>query len=661
MSLQPCKTFGELLGIIWLSSLLLFVNEQVKADVIFNKSENGDSDTISSGTNEFDSLAKASISLLYQNPDSARSIAMSTLNNLPEDNITTRMRLLNLIGATYHLQSNYALALDYYYKALNMSLSQHDTTRMADTYNNIGNLYFKTGNYKDALSYLLKAVKLYHELDQQRNLASALNNMGLLYLEIGNFQKAKEHFKEAYIGFNLQHDSIGASAALGNIGLGFSNDAIYDSALYYYNRVIAMAKSNYNNYGLCINYQGKANVFFNMGLYDDAIEYYKKSHEIALFIRHPYQEAFSDLGLARIFIVKSKLDSAACYANDALDIALNIENPVLEYECHEVLSMMYEKKGDLLKSLEQFKLFTEQKEKLVNQTTLHQIYNIEINQLTEVNAVKELEIEQQELTLKNKTTLLWLIIVGFLLSFAWIYLLYLNYRHRQNAKLQKTILRLTEKKSRAAIEAELQERKRIGSELHDGLGQMLSVARLNISVLQQKSRLTEDRKKELLDTAILSVDKAFNELRDISHNLAPSVLTEKGFVSALKDLTDQVNKSKLMRVSLETFGMNGPMDPLIENTLYRAAQELLTNAIKHSEANQVSLQVVKSDTEITFMVEDNGKGLSVDKTNITGSGLSNIRSRVENLNGNVFIDAMENRGTIVTIVIQFKKSDHVEK
>jgi two-component system, NarL family, sensor kinase len=208
----------------------------------------------------------------------------------------------------------------------------------------------------------------------------------------------------------------------------------------------------------------------------------------------------------------------------------------------------------------------------------------------------------------------------------------------------------------------LQERNRIGQELHDGLGQMLSAVRMNISALQQKTSLNEESKKELVDFAIESVDKAFYELRDISHNLAPSVLAEKGLTGALKDLSNQVNQSKHLQMNFEVYGMNGSLDTLIENTLYRASQELLTNAIKHAKATTFSVQLVKSNTEITLMVEDNGKGFAIDQTLILpGGGLNNIRSRVENLNGQVFIDAMENRGSIVTIVIPIKHPEHARK
>ena len=106
------------------------------------------------------------------------------------------------------------------------------------------------------------------------------------------------------------------------------------------------------------------------------------------------------------------------------------------------------------------------------------------------------------------------------------------------------------------------------------------------------------------------------------------------------------------------YGIKDALDTLIENTLYRAVQELLNNAIKHANATNFFLQIVKGDHEITLMVEDNGKGFNMDDTLIMpGGGLYNLRSRVENLNGNIFIDTMESRGTIVTIVISLNNTE----
>lgn len=170
--------------------------------------------------------------------------------------------------------------------------------------------------------------------------------------------------------------------------------------------------------------------------------------------------------------------------------------------------------------------------------------------------------------------------------------------------------------------------------------------------MQQRKHLTDERRNQLLDAALYGLDEAFVELRNISHNLAPSLLSEKGLPEALKTLTDRINQSNQLQVELEMFGLNGSMDELIEHSLFRIVQELISNTIKHAQASKLAIQIIKNEKEITLMAEDDGCGFDPGNTAMNqGSGLSNIKTRAENLNCNLFIDSMPGRGTIVCIVI----------
>jgi two-component system, NarL family, sensor kinase len=610
----------------------------------------------------FDSVFQQSLSVLYNNPDSARLLIQQAFTLDLFENQNQKARSLNLLGVTHHLQANYIIALDYYYEALSLAVELNDNKRIADIYNNVGSVNLKIGNYNAALEDFFKAKKYYNDLGLVESEASVLNNIGLIYIDLKNFEKARLHFRQAYQGFESKDDSIGMAASFSNIGILYSENGLADSAFFYINQAIDINTRIENKYNLCISLQAKANTCLDNEMYEQAIDNYLKSNTVAQSINHEYQIGYTYYGLARAYLKTGEMNAAHQNAGLALQIADRINNKKLKQETHNILTQIYEQQGDFQKSLESFRHSVDLKEELINQTKLHQIYNIEIDNLNQAKAIQQLRIQQQELLISKKNNIIVFIIIAFMLVIGGVYLIYLNHNHRREASHQKDILILTEKKSRAAIEAEIQERNRIGRELHDGLGQMLSAIRLNISALQQKSSLNEQRRKELIDFAIESVDKAFYELRDISHNLAPSVLAEKGLTGALMDLANQVNQSKHLQMKFEAYGMNGSIDTLAENTLYRAAQELLTNSIKHANATTFSVQLVKSNTEVTLMVEDNGKGFTVDQTLILpGGGLNNIKSRVENLNGQVFIDAMENRGSIVTIVIPIKHPEHARK
>ncbi len=175
----------------------------------------------------FETLFQQSLSLLYNNPDSSRLIIQEVFALGLFENPAQKVRSINLLGATYHLQANYAKSLEYYYEALPIAIDLKDNKCIANIYNNIGSANLKIGYYKEALNSFLKANKIYRELELIELGASVLNNIGLLYMDINNFEKARFHFREAYLGFELEHDSIGMAAALSNIGTLFCRQRMY--------------------------------------------------------------------------------------------------------------------------------------------------------------------------------------------------------------------------------------------------------------------------------------------------------------------------------------------------------------------------------------------------------------------------------------------------
>lgn len=628
---------------------------------VFSKDAAGESFNNANQDIVFDSLLNQGISVIFTNPQRTRDLVNEALALEQSIDTSKIMRAYNIIGTTYQIQASYSKAMDYFYKGLKHVRKGKDLQQTAHLYNNLGSSYLKTGNHQDALKFYMTALRIYKEIDSKRHIPSPYNNMGLLYLELHNYKMALENFKEA-MRYRPIDDSIGMAATISNMGSLYLQMNLIDSAFYYQNKAIELDMNTGNNFGLTVGYQGLAEAYLANDQIEKSIENYQLSKATAKVINHHFQMANADMGLARVYLKIGDYEEALVLADSAFKIAYDLDNIKLRQETHELYSGIFAQTNNYKEAFENYQSSVQLKDSLINQSKLHQIYNLEIDELNMAGEIQKLEIQRQELLLSKKNNIIIFIVIVFVLILAGLYLLNKNFNHRRKVNLQKTILSLTEKKSRAATEAEIQERKRIGQDLHDGLGQMLSVARLNISVLQQKSMLTNERKKELLDAVMQSVDEAFYELRNISHNLAPSVLSAKGLANAIHELVDQVNQSKQIQVHLEMFGLNGQLDDILKNTLYRATQELISNAIKHANASNFDLQIIGSDNEITLMAEDDGDGFDINKTLImNGGGLSNIRSRIENLKGSLFIDSKIQRGTIVSIVIPKIKPDYDNK
>jgi signal transduction histidine kinase len=277
-------------------------------------------------------------------------------------------------------------------------------------------------------------------------------------------------------------------------------------------------------------------------------------------------------------------------------------------------------------------------------------------QIAEMGTKYETEKKEQENLLlkkdnKIKSLSLWFLIIGLLLTVATFYLIFNRNKMKQKTLLQAEMLKQQELRSKAVLDAEETERQRIAKDLHDGIGQMLSAVKLNLSTVQSKITINENEKL-LFQNAISLVDDSVKEVRSISHNMMPNMLIKKGLANAVRDFIDKLSGTTL-KIDLEITGMNERLESTLESILFRVLQELVNNIIKHAQANHITIQLLKFENEITIMIEDNGVGFKVDDTlqSDKGIGLKNIISRIDFLKGNINFDSTINKGTTVTIDI----------
>lgn len=598
--------------------------------------------------NTFEEIHK----LIYENPSEARAKAFKILDSLDSNDKISRIRLLKHAGSSYVFETNYSEAIKYYNEALSIAEGIALHIEIANINNNLGVISNEIGNYKTAYIHFVEALNNYDLAKNQSKKTGTYNNIGLVYFHLKNYSKALDYFDKALDSTIQPIDSILIASVLNNIALCYSSENKPDRALEFLGRAIRLSSKINNKYGLCISYQLMGGIYLTLNQADKAFEAFAVSIDIAREKDWSYQLAVSRLGKAKVMLSINKTAKALQIVQEVLEMAKAQNSLVLISDAHQALSEIYEKTGDYRNSMLQYREYTKTQEEIINKTVIHQVYDVELTHLNQVNKMQQLELERKKLVISKKNTLLFFLSLVFILLLIGIWLAYLNHRHRQKVKLQTTIIELTEKKSNAALEAEIQERKRIGEELHDSLGYLLSLAGLNASVLYKRVDIAEEKRKELLEALMKSIEDAFDEVRNISHNLAPSLLSERGLKGALKNISDRVNQSTKLTMSFDIFGLDENLDTLIENTLFRTIQEIVNNTIKHADASKLFIQIAQGNNEITLMAEDNGKGFNFDEIMKHSSyGLSHLKSRIENLNGSMFIDSNQNRGTIISILI----------
>ncbi len=209
------------------------------------------------------------------------------------------------------------------------------------------------------------------------------------------------------------------------------------------------------------------------------------------------------------------------------------------------------------------------------------------------------------------------------------------------AEQQQQIFKVT-------LNTQEEERRRISESLHNGLGQLLYAAKLSMSMVttdvasENPEQFVTSRKytEQLLTDAI-------NESRRISHELMPTVLAEFGLKAAINDICEQLQDGVRFRCQVLLY--NVKLDHYLELAVFRTVQELMINVIKHASATQASVQVKARNGEVNITVQDNGKGLMVNKLSKPGIGLSSIRSKAELLKGHVEIWSEPGQGTKVDV------------
>ena len=226
----------------------------------------------------------------------------------------------------------------------------------------------------------------------------------------------------------------------------------------------------------------------------------------------------------------------------------------------------------------------------------------------------------------------------------------LGLAHQQKYELEeknRIILADKERQLTMVIETQERERARIAQELHDGVLQQMGGVLLQARNLAETYQAGENKQTQEL---IKNLESSNLELRSISHQMMPKSLRELGLVAALDDMLNLSLPFAKVDHTFEAFNIDTRLPAKVELVLFRVSQELVNNIVKHSAAKKVSVQVFKSGENAILIVEDNGVGLTIQQE-IEGIGLSNIRSRVEAVQGTVNFDSKLNNGVTVTVKV----------
>ncbi len=192
------------------------------------------------------------------------------------------------------------------------------------------------------------------------------------------------------------------------------------------------------------------------------------------------------------------------------------------------------------------------------------------------------------------------------------------------------------------LTAQEDERQRIAKDLHDDIGGTLSVLKGLLSL------------KGIDSQEISLIDKASNDLRNISHDLMPSDFERFGLIKSIENQIDKINQAKQIQFDFLVSGEIKAQNLEHELTIYRMANELINNVIRHAKATEATLQLLYMPDNLHLIVEDTGVGFHSNQQENEGIGIKNLYSRAKYIEAKINIDSSE-KGTIFVIEIPYKK------
>ena len=529
-------------------------------------------------------------------------------------------------------------------QAIALAIKHQDPDSEADLLRLKGNIYYLKGNLDSSSVYFYKSLAILQKRNSPKNLAKLYNDLGKLYRKTKDFPRALKNYDNAFNIYRQINDEEGLATIYNESGVVYEYMEDYDEAVSRYKKSLKIQEKRGDLVGQGYSLEFIGGVFTLQKKYKEAEEYLQKSLEIRTKTKDQFAIALSKNVLGNLFLTQNKFSEAERYFTESNETAQKIHYLDLMKNNYESLSQLYKNSGKYELAYQNLELFRKTNDTIFNLERLKQVEELSTKYET-AEKDNEIILQKSEVFKRNVAvfSLLGLLLLGF------IY--YKNYQNKQKVKLQKEILHQQDLATKAVMNAEDNERKRMATHLHDGIGQLLSAVNMNVGVLDE-FRNDESGYSKILGKTKDILTEAITDVRTLSHQIMPNMLIQNSLSNALRELIEKSNSPKL-NISLKMEGLNDAIDQNIQVVLYRTIQECINNTIKHAEASTIDISIIQNREKIITEISDNGKGFNPLKVSSRsdGLGLENIKSRIDVLKGNLEINSEEGKGTQVKVEI----------
>lgn len=556
-------------------------------------------------------------------------------------------------------KSDFNEAISFFKKSLAIRLELNDKPGVASAHNKIGIVYQKQGKLKDALQHQIDALKIYEELGEDRWIAYSLNNIAIIHQNLGNLDNSLQYHQKAATYRLKLNDLYGEAMSYGNIANVYVKLLDTTKAVQFYTKALTIFRKIENKEAIAVQLSNLGNIFIAQGKNREALNFLLESLQIREDLGDQKGISSSLIKMGECYTNLNNLSKAKHFLYRGLTLAKEINVVDEEIAAYLALAKMYALQHKLDSAFIFTRRYISLKDSVYDQRLKQQIVDVQIKyetkKIEDQNALLQSENQLNEARIEQqKTERLLLIFIIITIVGGGIFLFYRR-RQKQQTALDAALLKHKEQRLKAVIDGQEEERRRIARELHDGVGQKLAGIKINWESISHEMAKTPNFYQFTKMAGML--DSAASEVRTISHQMMPKELEQFGLMPAVESMLNNYLGNTGVKYEFNQFGMEDRLPLKIELNFFRIIQELVSNVIKHADAKQLNIQVLKRQDALVLIVEDDGKGFEVANDSDFGIGLMNVESRVESINATLDVESEPGKGTTIRIRTPLNERD----
>ena len=497
------------------------------------------------------------------------------------------------LGNLYRQQGDLDNAQKEYRRHQQLATSRRDTAEMLKAWNSLGGCALLKPDLDSAKYYFEEGIDLLDAWGHPEAGASFWQNLGTIHDQQGDYEKARLAYESSLDIARPSKDWKNVIAATYNLGWIANRQGRHREADRYFMEAIEHTQAIGERSKLAKMYATYSKVLADRGQHEEALAYHRRSAALSDSIRN----AESDRHIA--------------------DLREEYEAEQREREI-ETLNL----REDAL----QADIDKEEAEKELAQSQFYWTLGLSAAVVILLLALlRNYILRQRNLKLANQQA-----------------------SQQRQLELEQVLITHERERTEAVIEGAEAERQRVARELHDRLGSMLSTAKLHAEITEGRVKSQPEKAAEPARTTSQLIDEACVEVRQLAHQMAAGPLAEEGLPPALEKLGTVMRAAGSYEVQILCYGLEERLPTAMETQIYRIVQELVNNVIRHAQAKELTIQVIRRDDSVNLTVEDDGIGFDPQGTD-HGLGLASIQRRATSIGGEMQLNTAPGKGTSINI------------